>query len=66
MINGGVPETTALLAEKFDLIFYTGNSVVARIVAEAAAKHLTPTVLELGGKRYLVRITPCNHVIGCV
>ncbi|MDO5645905.1 MAG: aldehyde dehydrogenase family protein [Dermabacter sp.] len=50
VIEGGVEETTALLAERFDIIFYTGNSAVARIVAAAAAKHLTPTVLELGGK----------------
>jgi len=42
--------TAALLRERFDLIFYTGSGFVGRIVAEAAAKHLTPTVLELGGK----------------
>ena len=50
-MNGGVPETTALLAERFDIIFYTGNSSVARIIMAAAAKYLTPVVLELGGKR---------------
>jgi len=50
VVNGGVPETTALLNEKFDHIFYTGNSQVARVVYEAAAKHLTPVILELGGK----------------
>ncbi|WP_347756934.1 aldehyde dehydrogenase family protein [Agrococcus sp. ProA11] len=50
VVEGGVPETTALLEQRWDLIFYTGNAQVARIVAEAAAKHLTPTVLELGGK----------------
>lgn len=53
MVNGGIPETQALLAERFDMIFYTGNSMVGKIVYEAAAKHLTPVVLELGGKRYL-------------
>ncbi len=47
---GGIPETTALLAEQFDHIFYTGNGTVGRIVMEAAAKHLTPVTLELGGK----------------
>ncbi len=47
---GGVPETTELLAERFDHIFYTGNGTVGRIVMEAAAKHLTPVTLELGGK----------------
>ncbi len=50
VIEGGVPETTALLAERFDHIFYTGNGTVARIIMEAAAKHLTPVTLELGGK----------------
>ncbi|KAK3605558.1 hypothetical protein CHS0354_005859 [Potamilus streckersoni] len=49
-VNGGIPETTALLAEKWDYIFYTGNSAVGKIVMQAAAKHLTPVTLELGGK----------------
>jgi len=50
VVEGGVPETTALLAERWDHIFYTGNSRVGRIVMEAAARHLTPVTLELGGK----------------
>lgn len=50
VMEGGVPETTALLREKWDHIFYTGNGTVGRIVMEAAAKHLTPVTLELGGK----------------
>ncbi|KAL8581229.1 hypothetical protein ACOMHN_038329 [Nucella lapillus] len=50
VVNGGVPETTALLAERFDFIFYTGSSTVGRIIMAAAAKYLTPVVLELGGK----------------
>jgi aldehyde dehydrogenase (NAD+) len=50
IVTGGIPETTALLAEQFDHIFYTGNGTVGRIVMEAAAKHLTPVTLELGGK----------------
>lgn len=50
VVLGGVPETTALLRERFDHIFYTGNGTVGRIVMEAAAKHLTPVTLELGGK----------------
>jgi aldehyde dehydrogenase (NAD+) len=50
VVEGGVPETTALLAERFDYIFYTGNGQVGRIVMAAAAKHLTPVTLELGGK----------------
>ena len=50
LVEGGVDETTALLAERFDHIFYTGNGAVGRIVMEAAARNLTPVTLELGGK----------------
>jgi len=42
--------TTKVLQEKFDKIIFTGSEFVGKLVAEAAAKHLTPTVLELGGK----------------
>ncbi|MGO3290901.1 aldehyde dehydrogenase family protein, partial [Brachybacterium sp.] len=50
VVEGAVEETTLLLEQRYDLIFYTGNGAVGRIVARAAAEHLTPTVLELGGK----------------
>lgn len=50
VVQGGVPETTGLLKERFDYIFYTGNGSVGQIIMEAAAKHLTPVTLELGGK----------------
>lgn len=50
VIEGGVEETTELLDQRFDHIFYTGNGRVGRIVARAAAEHLTPVTLELGGK----------------
>ncbi len=50
VLEGGVPETTAALKHKYDHIFYTGNGSVGRIVMAAAAKHLTPVTLELGGK----------------
>jgi aldehyde dehydrogenase (NAD+) len=50
VVEGGVPETTALLEQRYDHIFYTGNGRVARVVLEAAARHLTPVTLELGGK----------------
>lgn len=50
VVEGGIPETTALLAQRFDHIFYTGNGAVGRIVLRAAAEHLTPVTLELGGK----------------
>ncbi|MCC6436741.1 MAG: aldehyde dehydrogenase family protein [Acidimicrobiales bacterium] len=50
VVTGGVAETTALLAERFDHLLYTGNGRVGRVVAHAAAEHLTPITLELGGK----------------
>jgi aldehyde dehydrogenase (NAD+) len=50
VVEGGVAETTALLDERWDHIFYTGNGTVGRVVMTAAAKHLTPVTLELGGK----------------
>lgn len=50
VVTGGVPETTALLRERFDHIFFTGSGRVGRIVMVAAAQHLTPVTLELGGK----------------
>ena len=49
-VQGGVPETTALLDRRFDKIFYTGGQAVGRIVAKKAAEHLTPVTLELGGR----------------
>jgi len=50
VVNGAIPETTALLDCRWEHIFYTGNGTVGRIVAEKAAKWLCPTTLELGGK----------------
>jgi aldehyde dehydrogenase (NAD+) len=50
VVEGDASVSTALLEERFDHVFFTGSTRVGRIVAEAAAKHLTPTVLELGGK----------------
>ena len=54
VVEGGAEVAKALLAEKFDLIFYTGNPKVGRYVMECAAKNLTPVVLELGGKSPVV------------
>lgn len=48
--TGGVSKTTGLLKERFDYIFYTGSVKAAKVVHEAANKHLTPVTLELGGK----------------
>jgi aldehyde dehydrogenase (NAD+) len=50
VVMGGVPETTALLQQQWDHIFFTGGPAVAKVIMTAAATHLTPVVLELGGK----------------
>ena len=50
VVEGGVTTNTRLLEQKWDYIFFTGGTEVGRIVAQAAAKNLTPTTLELGGK----------------
>eukprot|EP00435_Cladocopium_sp_Y103_P063837 s563_g25.t1 len=50
VVQGAVEETTALLNNHWDHIFYTGNGTVGRIVMAAAAQHLTSVTLELGGK----------------
>lgn len=54
VVEGAIPETTALLAQRFDHIFYTGNGTVGRVVMTAAVKYLTPVTLELGGKSPVV------------
>jgi acyl-CoA reductase-like NAD-dependent aldehyde dehydrogenase len=46
VVLGAVPETTALLEQQWDHIFFTGGTTVAKIVMTAAAKHLTPVVLR--------------------
>ncbi len=50
VVEGGIPETSALLKEKFDHIFFTGSAGVGKIVMAAAVQNLTPVTLELGGK----------------
>ncbi len=50
VIEGAIPETTALLKQRWDKIFFTGSPQVGRIVNQAAAPHLTDVTLELGGK----------------
>lgn len=50
IVEGGVGVSEKLLELKWDFIFFTGSTQVGRVVAQAAARHLTPTVLELGGK----------------
>jgi len=63
VVNGAVPETTALLAARWDHIFYTGNGTVGRIVMEAASKHLTPVTLELGGKSPAIVTSHANLAV---
>src|SRR5271170_775638 len=55
MVVTGGPETASRLLEyRFDKIFYTGSSNVGRLVMKAAAAHLTPVTLELGGKNPVI------------
>jgi aldehyde dehydrogenase (NAD+) len=49
-VAAGAADSSQLLEERFDYIFFTGGAAVGKIVAAAAAKHLTPATLELGGK----------------
>uniref|UniRef100_A0A7S4PGT7 Aldehyde dehydrogenase domain-containing protein n=1 Tax=Guillardia theta TaxID=55529 RepID=A0A7S4PGT7_GUITH len=54
IVEGGVKETEELLKRQWDFIFFTGSPRVGKIVAEAAAQHLTPYILELGGKNPVI------------
>ena len=54
VMQGGVPETQALLAQRWDFICFTGSKRVGKVVAKAAAEHMTPCLLELGGKNVAV------------
>ncbi|KAG6608045.1 Aldehyde dehydrogenase family 3 member H1, partial [Cucurbita argyrosperma subsp. sororia] len=65
VIEGATSETSALLEQKWDKIFYTGSGRVGRIVMAAAAKHLTPVVLELGGKSPVVVDSQINLQVAC-
>ncbi|KAK4812241.1 hypothetical protein QYF61_011263 [Mycteria americana] len=65
VVTGGVPETTELLEQRFDHILYTGNSRVGKIVMAAAAKHLTPVTLELGGKSPCYIDKDCDLAVAC-
>ncbi|NXJ70262.1 AL3A2 dehydrogenase, partial [Rostratula benghalensis] len=58
-------ETTELLTQRFDHILYTGNSAVGKIVMAAAAKHLTPVTLELGGKSPCYIDKDCDLAVAC-
>ncbi len=60
IINGGVEIATALLKFRFDKIFFTGSTAVGKIVYKAAANHLTPVTLELGGKSPVIVTSAAN------
>jgi aldehyde dehydrogenase (NAD+) len=60
VVEGGIEQSTQLLKERFDKIFFTGSSRVGRIVMKAAAEHLTPVTLELGGKNPVIVMPDCN------
>ncbi|MBD2500838.1 aldehyde dehydrogenase [Anabaena azotica] len=60
VVEGGVETSQELLAQKFDHIFFTGGTAIGKIVMEAAAKHLTPVTLELGGKSPCIVDTDIN------
>ncbi|KAF8878199.1 aldehyde dehydrogenase [Infundibulicybe gibba] len=60
VVQGAIPEITRVLELQWDHIFYTGNGHVARIIAAAAAKHLTPMTLELGGKSPVIVDDTCD------
>ncbi len=65
VVEGGIDETTQLLAQKFDKIFFTGSATIGKIVYQAAARNLTPVTLELGGKSPLIVAADANLKI-CV
>ncbi|MBI5218927.1 MAG: aldehyde dehydrogenase [Bacteroidia bacterium] len=60
VVEGGILETTELLKQNFDKIFFTGSSPVGKIIYQAAAKNLTPVTLELGGKSPALVTMNCN------
>ncbi|XP_013836817.1 aldehyde dehydrogenase, dimeric NADP-preferring [Sus scrofa] len=65
VVTGGVPETTELLKERFDHILYTGSPGIGKVVMTAAAKHLTPVTLELGGKNPCYVDKDCDLDVAC-
>ncbi len=60
VVLGGRENCNALLEEKFDYIFFTGSPNVGHTIMEAAARHLTPVTLELGGKSPCIVDKDCN------
>lgn len=62
-VEGGVETNQALIHANFDYIFFTGSTKVGKIVMEAAAQHLTPVTLELGGKSPVIIDETANLTI---
>jgi aldehyde dehydrogenase (NAD+) len=60
VVTGGRAENSALLDQKFDLVFFTGSQAVGKEVLRRTAEHLTPAVLELGGKSPCIVDTSAN------
>ena len=60
VVTGGRAENAALLEQKFDFVFFTGSQAVGREVLRHTAEHLTPAVLELGGKSPCIVDTNAN------
>src|SRR5215475_7169861 len=63
VVEGAVPETTALLAQNWDFIFFTGSPGIGKIIHQAAARNLTPCVLELGGKNPTIVHSSANLAV---
>ncbi len=71
LVQGGIETSRQLLNQKWDKIFFTGSSRVGKIVMQAAAEHLTPVILELGGKNPAVvdkdanlEVAACRIILG--
>ncbi len=60
VVEGGAEKAQELLEQRFDYIFFTGGTVIGKKVYEAAAKHLTPITLELGGKNPAIVLPDCD------
>eukprot|EP00002_Diphylleia_rotans_P002398 TRINITY_DN11518_c0_g1_i1.p1 TRINITY_DN11518_c0_g1~~TRINITY_DN11518_c0_g1_i1.p1 ORF type:complete len:489 (+),score=96.52 TRINITY_DN11518_c0_g1_i1:51-1517(+) len=65
VMEGDALMTSEILKHRFDVIFYTGNTEVGKIVMRAASNHLTPVTLELGGKNPTIVAADCNISVAC-
>lgn len=63
VVEGGAETAQEILKQKFDYIFFTGGTRIGRIVYEAAARHVTPVTLELGGKSPVFILPDCNLAV---